>query len=382
MVQVRKNAPLPLLWVALASLFLIWPMPRAAASQPIHLAVPNQGICPDVASGQQEVIYEVYARNGNAFFASSRDSGRTFSHPVKLNRVDGTVLAGHERGPKIARSGDGSIHVIWMDQQSAALEYTHRPPRGNSFTEPVNLRLPGAHLDGAAIAAGPGRQVFIAWLDSRLPPDPRNPLSLPVFIRWSQDDGTSFSPAQPLNAGGARNLLRACSCCSLHAAASGSGRFDVAFRGAYSNIRDPWLAVVHMAGKMARTQVLRVADQQWKFLGCPMAGPGIAIGPKPGEVWVAWYSNGRIFYAHSADAGSGFSAPVSPAPHGTAIQNHPLIVVNHKGEALLAWEEGREVYWQTIKGGKVEISGHAGTLPPQSKAAAFVDARGKFFLVF
>ena len=332
-------------------------------------------------------MYEVYARNSNAFFIQSDNGGHTFSKPLRLNRVAGSVLAGHERGPKIAMTADGALHVVWMDTKSQDLEYTRRPPNETSFTAPVNLRAPGAHLDGAAIAAGGRRDVFIAWLDSRLPEDPRNPLSLPIFVRWSQDDGKDFFPSQALSAG---SRLRACSCCSLHAVGSSADVFDVAFRGAYANIRDPWLARVLIAPNSSGTragganaQVAGVADQRWNFPGCPMAGPSIARGPKLHQIWVAWYSNGRVFYARSFDGGTHFSAPSSPAAHGNILQNHPVIVVNHSGSVLLAWEEGQDVYWQLLgNNGKVKSSGRAGTLPPSSKATAFADARGKFFLVF
>ena len=371
--------------VTIAVLWVAQSMP-AAAPQVIHLTVPNQGICPDVAVSAKGTIDEVYARNGDAFFVLSKDGGRRFSKPVRLNPITGSVLAGHERGPKIAMTADGALHVVWMDTKSQNLEYTRRPPNETSFTAPVNLRAPGAHLDGAAIAAEGRHRVLIAWLDSRLPGDPRNPLSLSVFIRWSQDDGKNFFPSQPLGAG---SRLRACSCCSLHAVANGAGVFDVAFRGAYANIRDPWLAIVQVPANppaaqtaRVRTHAARVADQHWSFPGCPMAGPSIARGPKPDEVWVAWYSNGRVFSARSFDGGANFSAPSSPAAHGKQPQNHPLIVVNHSGGVLLAWEEGRAVYWQTMKDGHVGSNGMAGTLPADSKATAYVDARGKFFLVF
>ncbi|GEM_PF-2193656 len=368
---------------------ILWVAPSIPAAAPpvSRLTVPNQGICPDGAVSAKGTIEEVYARNSNAFFVQSDDGGHTFSKPVRLNRVAGSVLAGHERGPKIAMTANGALHVIWMDTKSQDLEYTRRPPHETSFTAPVNLRAPGAHLDGAAIAAEERHRILIAWLDSRLPEDPRNPLSLPIFVRWSQDDGKDFIPSRPLGSG---SLLRACSCCSLHAVASGADVFDVAFRGAYANIRDPWLAKVQVAAKppvaqaaWVRTQAARVADQRWNFPGCPMAGPSIARGPKPHQIWVAWYSNGRVFYAHSFDGGAHFSAPSSPAANGKQPQNHPVIVVNQSGSVLLAWEEGQDVYWQLLgNNGKVKSSGRAGTLPPNSKAAAFADAHGKFFLVF
>ena len=366
-------------FILIAILFATLSLP-AAPSQVSHITVPNQGICPDVAVGANGAIYEVYAQNRNAFFVVSHDGGHTFSRPIRLNRVAGNVLAGHERGPKIALSANGAIHAVWMDTGSTNLEYTRRRRNQTSFTRPINLRAPGAHLDGVTIATGGRNNVFIAWLDSRLPPDSPNPLSLPILVRWSEDGGGSFFPAQPLVSG---TPLRACSCCSLHAVGSSVGVFDVAFRGAYANIRDPWLAAVRVRPDTAKTRASRVAVQEWKFPGCPMAGPTLARGPNPNEIWVAWYSNGRVFCAHSLDGGAHFDAPVSPAAHGKALQNHPVVLVNRTGDVLLAWEEGRDVFWQLLNAdGNAESSGDAGALPPESKATGFVDPQGNFRLVF
>lgn len=110
--------------------------------------VPENGISPDIAVGASGTVYLVYGKDRNAFFAVSRDDGETFSPPVRLNSPDHAVLAGHERGPKIAIGNDESVYVVWMDDKSTRLEYTRSGPGDANFTPPRNLREPGEHLDG------------------------------------------------------------------------------------------------------------------------------------------------------------------------------------------------------------------------------------------
>ncbi len=345
-----------------------------------RIRVPQEGISPDVAVRPSGEIYLVFVQGKNTMFAVSSDGGINFSPPIRLNRDPETVLAGHERGPKIAVGKDGTLHVVWMGIQSGRLYYARRLPRSETFSQARNLLDAPTHVDGVTVAADDQGNVLVAWLDARLPADSRNPVSLPIFRALSRDNGRMFSPDQLLQA---RHPLQACACCALKSAAATEDQFVVAFRGAYNNVRDPFLAHVAVGPGNRAPTVTKIQDDKWNFNACPMSGPWIAPGPHPGEIWAAWMSQGHVYYAEAVDNGKHFAKARSPSGAQEGVENHPIVLLNARGEIFFAWEDRRKLRWQiTDRAGKVLDSGEAGNLPDNSKATGFVDRVGNFCLVF
>ncbi len=342
------------------------------------MQVPQNGVAPEVAADAAGHVYLVFAQGGDAWFAFSGDEGRTFANPIRINTVPHQVLGGHERGPKIALSPDGTVHVVWMGAKSDGLYYTRRLPREERFSVPRNLLDTHTSVDGASIAAGPRGTVFVAWLDARLPADPRNPVSLPVFWTASHNNGETFLKNQPAEDSG---LLRACSCCALRALAGPEGDFYLGFRGARHNIRDMFLADFTLHAADPQVRVAKIHDDNWEFNACPMSGLSLARGPR--WLWAAWMSRGKVYAADSADQGRDFGPPFTPRPAKSGAENHPVVLVNKHREVFLAWEEGGEILWQIRDAaGKVRETGDAGALPDNSRATGFVDRQGNFCLVF
>ena len=344
-----------------------------------RVRVPQDGISPDVVVGPSGKVYVVFARGQNAFLAISDDSGNTFFTPTQLNREPRSVLGGHERGPKIALGAGETVHVVWMSARSDQLLYTRGQPDAGGLSAPRNLLDAATHLDGATVAADEQGNVLVAWLDARQPEDRVDPLSLPIFWTESQDGGQTFSK------NGTSPAFRACSCCALRAMAGPQGGFDVAFRGAYNNIRDIFLARFAASEPPLAPAVGKIHNDNWEFKACPMSGPSLALAPSAAgrDLWAAWMSRGKVYYAESSDAGQSFAKPRTTRAARPGPENHPLILVNGKGEVLFAWEEGSLIRWQIAdERDKVIDSGTAGTLPENSKAAAFLDREGDFCLVF
>jgi len=343
-----------------------------------RVQVPENGLAPDVAVGPAGELNLVYAKGQNAWFAVSRDDGKTFSKPLKLNPVPNSVLGGGERGPKIASGKDGTLHVVWMSSKSEHLNYVRREAGREKFSPLRNLLDASTHVDGATIAADGKGNVLVTWLDSRFPDDPVNPISLPIFVAKSRDNGATFSKNRPL---GGDQLLRACSCCGLKSAAESDGQFRVAFRGAYRNIRDVFLARVPVIGEESAVSATKVRDDQWEFNGCPMSGPSLAV--RPDELWAAWMSQGSAYLARSQDGGGKFAEAHAPRDSKPGHQNHPLVLANASGSRLFAFEDGTTIRWEVLdRQGKIEASGDAGALTENSRFTGFVDRQGDFVLVF
>lgn len=344
-----------------------------------RVRVPENGLAPDVAVGPAGELNLVYAKGQNAWFAVSRDDGKTFSKSIQLNAVPNSVLGGSERGPKIAIGKGGTLHVVWMSSKSEQLNYVRREAGREKFNSPRNLLDAATHVDGATIAADEKGNVLVTWLDSRFPDDPVNPISLPVFVAKSRDNGAAFSKNRPL---GGDQLLRACSCCALKSAAESDGQFLVAFRGAYHNIRDVFLArVALLAGEESDVTATKVRDDQWEFNGCPMSGPSLAV--RPGELGAAWMSQGSAYLARSQDGGGKFAEAHTPRDSKPGHQNHPLVLAATSGSTLFAFEDGTTIRWEVLdRQGKIEASGDAGALTENSRFTGFVDRQGDFVLIF
>ncbi len=345
-----------------------------------RVQVPEGGISPDVTLDRAGVVYLVFGHDENAYFTMSKDGGKTFSTALRLNKKQHTVLVGHERGPKIALGKAAALHVVWMNTRSTELDYVRSLRGKTGFSAARNLLVGGKNLDGATVAADEQGTVLVTWLDSRLPQDAGNPLSLPVFYSLSRDSGKTFGRNQELQSD---VPLRACSCCALKAVDLRGG-FDIAFRGAYHDVRDPFLARVSVKGRDATARTKRIADQEWEFDACPMSGSFVSKGGPPHDLWATWMSNGRIYCARSTDGGQDFAKARSVTSAAEAVQqNHPIVLVNASGQILLAWEAGGRIRWQvTDPVGKITDSDDAGILPGNSKATGFVDQRADFCLVF
>jgi hypothetical protein len=374
MKQIRHIGNISLL---LVTILLAGPWVAGAVRR---VPVPSDGISPDVAVSDSGTVFMVFGKNQSAFLSVSRDGGKTFAPPKQLNAPGERVLVGHERGPKIALGQDGSIHVVWTDEKSTRVEYTRGDSKGTGFSLPRNLRDPGANVDEATIAADESGNVLITWLDSRNPPDPENPLSLPVFYVESRDDGKAFSHNQLLRA---EPPIRACSCCAHETKVLSPGEFALAFRGAYHNVRDLFMARISLEKGGPKVSVRKIKNQEWHFEACPMSGPFLDRTESPGWILAAWMSDGRVYYAESTNGTQEFSDAISDVTPDSPPANHPIVLANARGEVFFAWEIGRHIRWQTRDAaGKVLESGDAGELPEKSKSTGFVDRQGDFCLVF
>lgn len=169
----------------------------------------------------------------------------------------------------------------------------------------------------------------------------------------------------------------------MKAVAGSGGGFDLAFRGAYNNIRDMFLVRFAPSENGLLPAIGKIHNDNWEFNACPMSGPSLARSNQTPLLEAAWMSRGKVYYADGSDEGQGFHEPRTPRAVHSASQNHPLVLLNSRGEVLLAWEEGSVIRWQLAdSAGKVLQSGNAGALPQGSKAAGYVDQEGNFCLVF
>jgi hypothetical protein len=342
------------------------------------IRIPDGGLVPEVLLDQQGVLHMAYGRDSDGYYVQSRDGGKTFTKPVKINQRPDMVTVGGERGPKIAIGKDGAIHVAWLGQyqRNGGIWYTRSTDGGRTFEAERNLLDTGTGTDEATIAADPSGNVFVLWLDGRVPNDPRNPGSTPIFMAASKDNGATFAADQPLRY---QPDKRACSCCRIEAVVGKDGYLYVAFRTGYQNIRDFYL----LKGRKTENnfRLVPVSADNWELEACPMSGPSFTVEDS-GQVLISWMSRNRVYWSISSSDAMNF-APRVPTPQGGEGENHPVVLINHQREVLLVWREGAQVNWAkyTMDGKFTGNRGTAGRLNGHTKPEAFLGMDDKFYIV-
>ncbi len=366
----------------LLSSFLLLSVACAASADVTTIRLPRKAEVPEVVL-DQGILHVVYGHDlgGDAFYVRSADLGSTFSDPVQLNRRAGTVTTGMERGPKLALGKDGTIHVVWLGyyQKGGGVWYTRSVDGGKTF-DAERCLTPEVRpaWDNATVTADADGNVFVVWTGQwpGMEPDPKSPVASPIILAHSSDNGRTFAPSELVKHD---YPGRACGCCRLNAALGADGAFLIGFRGAYENIRDPWL--LKGDKKTNDFHALRISEDNWNFPNCPMSGIPCQVDAK-GRVLVSWMSRDRVYWSRSDDAVKRFGPRVA-AP-GSGKQAAPIAVANGRGEVVLVWKEADEVRW-ALYGADGAFSGKqgkAGRHPGSNKPTAFVGTNDEFFIVF
>jgi len=341
-------------------------VPLAGAVGPIELSVSDRrNATPTIAAdGQFVAVAWGGAQAGGAtdvFTAVSRDGGRTFGAPVRVNHIDGDARVNGEQPPHIAlvpRAGrEPGLVVVWTTKgpNGTALLQSRSDDSGRSFAPAV--LVPGTDAPGnrgwEAIAVAPGGRVVAVWLDHReLAHDMTMAASHHDHKSAGKPDGVAMAQKSKLyfaSLDGAA-LPRAvaggvCYCCKTALVSAGDMVY-AAWRHVYpGNLRDMAFTLSRDGGRTFATPV-RVSEDKWALEGCPDDGPAMAIDAQR-RIHIVWPTlvggttpgpepNIALFYAMSTD-GKQFTTreriPTDGMPH------HPRIAVGAGGSLTAAWDE-------------------------------------------
>jgi len=336
-----------------------------SAAEVRTVRIPGGGIAPQAVVDSKGVVHIAFGREGNGYYVRSGDNGRTFSAPVQINTAAGVVSVGRERGPKISLGRGDSVHAAWIGPRGKGAWYTRLD--GGRFLPERNLNDAGSAVDGTTLAADARGRVFVFWIDSRLPEDPKSPVAHAIFFARSSDNGATFSDSEELKSG---YPGRACACCNLEAGIDDAGVVRLVFRGGYDALRDFQLAESRDGRRFTWREVHK---DGWKLVGCPMSGAALASGIAGPAI--AWMSQGDVYYR------VGDGPRLTPAAARGAARNYPLLLGNSAGERLLAWTEGMALDWELIgASGKIR-SGADPSLTHGSRPAGFTGRDGNFYLI-
>jgi hypothetical protein len=356
------------------------------------IRVPDGGIQPQVVvgpSGRVHMIYFKGQKEGNIFYVSSVDGGKSFSKPIRVNSVEDSVIAaGSVRGAHIALGKNERVHVAWMgrhketigDREAAPMMYTRMNDQGSAFERERNVISQRIGLDGGgSVAADRDGNVYVIW---HAPPEPgTGEPHRTIWVARSRDNGASFEPEQRAW----DETTGACACCGMRAFADANGDLYVLYRSARQVVnRDMYLLVKPRDARSFRG--VKVAD--WKVSTCVMSTASFTQSAR--GVLSAWETERQVYYATLSSQSPGAARVTAPAGTGKN-RKHPALAANARGQVILVWTEdtawakGGSIAWQVFDDRDTPIEEARGTakgLPVWGLAAAFADVEGNFVVVY
>lgn len=354
----RKSLSLVLLALSL-SLAEAWAEPVSPAS---HIAV-----APDLAVNEQGDMALLWVdrapelRQDNAnhdrhlsytdlYVSISRDGGKSFGQPVKVNHGDGVVWGQSVSRPRIAGSTDGTWHVSYaaneihpvLNKPTLTSHYTRSTDGGETFEPPRRLStltdvdmsdiIHGGFTSASAfqtLATAPDGNVHVAWIDTRFMTPEQDTGAL--FTAVSHDNGSSFD--------GDKQLLEAgvCPCCQLTATADENSNMYLGLRLVSADgFRQSTVARMK-AGAASLEGMADAGSAPWQINGCPLKPTVLATRGE--TVFTAVYSGGEenpgVYFSHSNDGGRSFTKSVAAHPDAL-VSDAPSVAVNGT-YVLLAW---------------------------------------------
>ncbi|HEX8369102.1 MAG TPA: sialidase family protein [Pyrinomonadaceae bacterium] len=320
-----------------------------------------RGDPPTIAVGANGEIYvgwtasvKTATASGTSLYVSvSRDGGKSFAAPVKVN--DDSAPASHGMH-SLATDKSGKIYVAWLDERNIK----NAPHAENKSEFSTGFQYLKAHHT-------PTPEVKQAQEEK---PEPNSE----IFYAVSRDGAKTFAPNKKISS-------EVCPCCKTSLLASGDGKVYVSWRQVLEgDFRHIAVASTADGGESFSAPAI-VSDDHWQITACPVSGASMAIG-ETGALKVAWFTAGAagkpgLYTAESTDGGKSFSART--LINESAVSGNPLFLARGGGYvAVIVWEATGKLFRAKIEANQIgnaeEITD--GAVP----SAAF--SGGKIFIGF
>lgn len=281
--------------------------------------------------------------NANVLYLSvSRDGGRSFNAPVRIN--DDLAPAAHGMH-SLAVGRDGSIYAAWLDERNVktahhAENFEAQMPKG---ADPEFRFIKAHHNSNQNQSAEHDKsetdktEKLVEKAHESAEPNSE------VFFASSSDGGRTFSPNRKL-------ASDVCPCCKTAVLAAPDGRLYVSWRqvleGDYRHI-----AVTSSADQGANFAAPRVvSDDRWQINACPVSGAALAAGTD-GVLEVVWYTAGAagapgLYRTKSTDGGKTF-APRVLVSEG-AVSGTPTMFFGGGAGQHLVWTADGKSFSKTV----------------------------------
>ena len=360
--------------LAIATCLIAWMMSAHAAITGATLSVAGRASSNVSLAADGAFVAAVWSASApsgetDIYAAASRDAGRSFSAPVRVNSVPGDARVNGEQPPRLAlKSRPGhpaEIAVVWTTKGSAGTKLQSSSSLDGARSFRASTTVPGSDAPGnrgwEALGLGPGADRFFSvWLDHRklAPPQQTQMASEHHHESGSgampsaaaPNDGVAMAQLSQLYVTSLDGAIPArgvtggvCYCCKTALAAGPNNSLYLAWRHVYANnMRDIAFTVSRDGGKSFAAPV-RVSEDRWQIEGCPDDGPTMAVDGQ-GTVHVVWPSvvterGGPVkalFHAMTRD-GRTFTSRERIPTEGQA--NHPQLAIDAKGTLAVVWDE-------------------------------------------
>jgi len=356
---VKGSGTLTWLFVAISAIHGATNWTSAAQANQIALSIPGRtSTTPWVASTGQFVAV-VWAASvsgkGDIYVATSRNGGRSFDAPVRVNALAGDARVSGEIAPRVSlrpvAGAPPEIAVTWNARDTGtAIRTARSKDGGRTFAAPITLQAPGAAGDRGwqASAIDDAGIVHTIWLDHRgmaaaKAADHAGHKGDHDGVAMAQRSALYYGPAR---AGAERELFKGvCYCCKTAMVAAPGGVLYAAWRHVFEgNLRDIAFTSSRDGGRTF-APMTRVHQDGWAINGCPDDGPAMAVDAA-GTVHMVWPTllngtDGTLLYATAA-AGKAFGRPIRVPTLGSPKPSHPQIAIDGAGVPVIAWDEVRD----------------------------------------
>jgi hypothetical protein len=318
----------------------VMPQPVRVSSSEADAAEPAIAISPDGNVYVAWVDHHVGGK-GDVMVAQFDSNGQLQNTPVRVNPQQGTATAWRGDPPVITVAPDQSVFVSWTAKVESAeghatnLYVSTSRDRGRTFTEPVKVnddQKPAVH-GMHSLTVGTDGRIYVAWLDERnVSAKPAMDMKMKrstggshmesnreVFIASSVDGARTFSTNK-------RVATNVCPCCKTSIATGPDGRVYLSWRQVLPGDFRHIAVASSLDHGETFSQPKIVSDDQWMIAGCPVSGPSIGVS-SDGSLQVLWYSAGKngetgLYSSRSNDGGNSFDARTLVAKgeiHGTPV---------------------------------------------------------------
>lgn len=292
-------------------------------------------------------------KEADVFVAALDGEGRIKGAPARVNPNAGEAKGWRGDPPTIAVAPDKTLYVGWTARAPGAghgttLYLSASRDEGRSFGPPVKVNddaKPASHGMHSLAVANDGH-VYLAWLDERnvapvaeaMPGMNQTKMehaepNSEVFFAVSTDGGRSVSANKRL-------ANEACPCCKTALAVGPDNQVYAAWRQVMpGDFRHIAVASSSDGGQNFASPKI-VSDDGWKITGCPVSGPALVVATD-GALRAVWYTAGErgsagLYWADSRDRGQTFSERKLLA--AGQVRGNPSLLADAKNNLFAIWE--------------------------------------------
>lgn len=355
---------------------------------------------PAAAPGRDGTVYVAWVEHRGAqadvWLSHFDPDERPLGRPARVNPNAGEATSWHGDPPTLTVAPDGTVYIGWTARderaaQASTLYLSASRDGGRSFGPPSKVNddeKPCVHGMHSLAVSGDGR-VYVTWLDERdIERKEADPSTAPshmhtesnrvVYFASSADGGRTFSPNR-------RVAAEACPCCKTSLAVGGDGRVYLAWRQVLpGNFRHIAVASTNDGGQSFSPPAI-VSDDRWEIQGCPVSGPALAAAG--GSLRVLWYTAGEagrpgLYWSESSDGGRTFGPRQTLAETGG--RGTPALLKGAGGGFIAVWEGSEGATPVTLMAG---LNGDGRPTEPSTLASggalpAAAEAGGQVFVAY